>query len=159
MFSTLPTTPTLNAATGMSSRTRRAWSTTQSASTACRFSTPAVSCTVIAVTTDKAWHPIAVSVSRSACTPAPPVGSAAAKASTIEGEGMAAKYRRSVQAARRSGYDATAHCNSSQPNDGKARIQNLDVPDLRLHLQRRGGSARGGDPGRDPLGRRTHELD
>jgi len=38
------------------------------------------------------------------------------------------------KAARRSGYDATAHCNLSQPDDGKARFQNLDVFDLRLRL-------------------------
>src|SRR5882672_8179839 len=63
------------------------------------------------------------------------------------------------QAARRSGYDAAAHCNSSQPNDGKARIQNLDVLDLRLHIQRGGGSSGGRNTGGDPLGGRTHELD
>src|SRR6266699_325038 len=53
MFSMLPTIPTLNAATGISSSTKRAWSTTHSGSTACMFSTPAVSWTVIAVITEK----------------------------------------------------------------------------------------------------------
>src|SRR5436190_19099497 len=139
MFSMLPTIPTLNATTGISSSTRRAWSTTHSGSTACRFSTPAVSCTVIAVITESAWQPIAASVSRSACTPAPPVGSAAENASTIGGrveEDMGSEETGGGwQAARRSGYDAgQIHCNPSQPNDGKARFQNLDVFDLRLRL-------------------------
>src|SRR5690348_5784938 len=99
------------------------------------------------------------SVRRSACTPAPPLGSAAANARTMGGEDMAAKYRRCWQAARRSGYDATAHCNSSQPDDGKARIQNLDVSDLRIRLQRGGGSARGGNPRGNALGGYPDELD
>ena len=38
-----------------------------------------------AVITDNGWHPILAMVSRSACKPAPPVGSLAAKESTIGG--------------------------------------------------------------------------
>lgn len=54
-----------------------------------------VSCTVIAVTTDNGWHPKLASVSRSACIPAPPLGSLAAKLKTIGGvsaTGMSARY-------------------------------------------------------------------
>ena len=53
MLSRLPNTPILNASTGMSSSRQRAWSATHSASIAWIASTPRVSCTVIAVTTDK----------------------------------------------------------------------------------------------------------
>ncbi len=85
MFSMLPTMPTLNAATGMSSSTQRAWSATHSASSAITSSTPMVSWIVTAVTTDKGWQPMLASVSMSACKPAPPLGSVAANASTIGG--------------------------------------------------------------------------
>ena len=39
----------------------------------------------MAVITESAWHPIDDIVSKSACIPAPPVGSVAAKARTIGG--------------------------------------------------------------------------
>ncbi len=80
-----PSTPSLKAATGMSSSTRRAWRSTHSDSIASRPSTPRVSCTETAVSTDNGWQPRLASVSRSACRPAPPVGSEAAKARTIGG--------------------------------------------------------------------------
>ena len=92
MFSIDPSTPSLNAATGMSSRSFLAWSTTQSLSIASKSSTPRVSWTVRAVTTERGWQPMLASVRRSACRPAPPVGSEAAKVSTIGGrEGMEGK--------------------------------------------------------------------
>ena len=72
---------------------------------------------------------------------------------------MAAKYRRCWQAARRSGYDATDHCNPSQLDDGKARIQNLDVFDLRIRIQRGGRSSGGRDTTGDPVGGHPDELD
>src|SRR5713101_134716 len=65
----------------------------------------------------------------------------------------------SWQAALRSGYDATAHCNPSQPNDGKARFQNLDVFDLRIHLRRSGRITGGRNPCGDALGGHPDELD
>ena len=83
MLSTLPSTPILNASTGMSSSRQRAWSATHSASSASMPSTPRVSCTVIAVTTDSGWQPMLASVKRSACRPAPPDGSDAANVSTM----------------------------------------------------------------------------
>src|SRR6266513_144192 len=86
MFSSDPNTPSLKAATRMSSSRCLAWPATQSASTARMPSTPRVSCTVSAVTTESGWHPMPASVKRSACSPAPPVGSDAAKVSTIGGE-------------------------------------------------------------------------
>jgi len=58
---------------------------TQSESMAMTPSTPAVSWTVIAVTTDRGWQPRADSVRMSACRPAPLVGSVAANASTMGG--------------------------------------------------------------------------
>ena len=85
MFSTLPSTPILNASTGMSSSRQRAWSATQSASIGSTPSTPSVSCTVIAVITDSGWQPMLASVSMSACMPAPPEGSDAAKVRTSGG--------------------------------------------------------------------------
>src|SRR5260370_16324555 len=63
------------------------------------------------------------------------------------------------QAALRSGYDATAHCNPSQPDDGKARFQNLDVFDLWIHLRRSGRITGGRDPSGDALGGHPDELD
>jgi hypothetical protein len=48
-------------------------------------STPRVSCTVIAVTTDSGWQPMLANVRMSACSPAPPVGSDAANVSTMGG--------------------------------------------------------------------------
>ena len=48
---------------------------------------PFCSCTVIPVTTDRGWQPSAARVSTSACSPAPPVGSVAAKVRTIGGMG------------------------------------------------------------------------
>src|SRR5688572_12376799 len=66
----------------MSSRMQRAWSATQSGSSGKKDSTPAVSWTVIAVTTESGWHPMLASASKSACKPAPLVGSVAAKVST-----------------------------------------------------------------------------
>ena len=69
MFSTLPSTPILNASTGMSSSSARAWSATQSASIASMPSTPVVSCTVSAVITDNGWQPMLASVRMSACMP------------------------------------------------------------------------------------------
>ena len=48
-------------------------------------STPSESCTVIAVITDSGWQPMLASVRRSACMPAPPEGSDAAKVSTSGG--------------------------------------------------------------------------
>ena len=80
-------TPTLKATTGMSSRMQRAWSATQSGSSARKPSTPAVSCTVMAVTTESGWHPMLASVRMSACRPAPEVGSVAAKVRTAGGTG------------------------------------------------------------------------
>jgi hypothetical protein len=90
MTSTLPSMPSLNAATGMSSSRARAWSATQSASSGRTPSTPAVSCTVIAVTTESGWQPRLARVKMSACSPAPPVGSEAANVSTIGGDRLAA---------------------------------------------------------------------
>jgi len=49
-------------------------------------STPRVSCTVIAVTTDKGWQPMLANVRMSACSPAPPEGSDAANVSTMGGK-------------------------------------------------------------------------
>ena len=86
MISTLPSSPILNTATGMSSSTQRAWSATHSASSGNTSSTPTVSCTVTAVTTDSAWQPMLESVRMSACRPAPPLGSVAANVSTIGGD-------------------------------------------------------------------------
>ena len=86
MFSTLPSTPSLNASTGMSSSSWRAWSATQSASIGSTLSTPSVSCTVSAVITDSGWQPMLASVRRSACMPAPPDGSDALNVSTMGGE-------------------------------------------------------------------------
>ena len=86
MFSTLPSAPILNASTGMSSSRQRAWSATQSASIGSTPSTPVVSCTVSAVTTESGWQPMLASVSRSACMPAPPDGSEAANVSTTGGD-------------------------------------------------------------------------
>ena len=89
MFSIEPSTPSLKAAMGMSSRSFLAWSITQSLSIASTSSTPRVSWTVSAVTTESGWHPMLASVRRSACSPAPPVGSEAANVSTMGGrEGM-----------------------------------------------------------------------
>jgi hypothetical protein len=45
-----------------------------------------VSCAVIAVSTESGWQPRLAMLSRSACNPAPPVGSDAAKARTIGGD-------------------------------------------------------------------------
>ncbi len=58
---------------------------THSASSAWTPSTPIVSCTVIAVTTDSGWQPMLASVRMSACKPAPPDGSVAAKVRTRGG--------------------------------------------------------------------------
>jgi hypothetical protein len=51
--------------------------------------TPTVSWTVSAVITDNGWQPNADKVIRSACIPAPPDGSLAAKVRTIGGDGVA----------------------------------------------------------------------
>jgi hypothetical protein len=75
----------LNAATGISSSTQRAWSATQSASIGLTSSTPMVSWTVIAVTTDSGWQPMLESVMMSDCRPAPPLGSVAANTRTMGG--------------------------------------------------------------------------
>jgi hypothetical protein len=91
MDSAPPSMPSLNAATGTSSSSMRAWSATHSASIARISSTPAVSCTVMAVITDSGWQPMLASVSRSAWMPAPPVGSDAAKLSTSGGVGLGEK--------------------------------------------------------------------
>ena len=85
-FSADPTTPTLNAATLVSASRRLACRRTRSAASVSRCSTPLVSCTVSAVTTESGWQPRAASVSKSACRPAPPVGSEAAKVRTIGGD-------------------------------------------------------------------------
>ena len=55
----LASAPTLKAATGMSSSSTRAWSTTQSASISCMSSTRAVSAISSAVMTDRPWQPSA----------------------------------------------------------------------------------------------------
>jgi len=81
-FSAEPSTPSLKASTAMSSSRRRACSATDAASSARRRDTPRVSCTVNPVSTDSGWQPRAAMVSTSACSPAPPVGSEAAKVST-----------------------------------------------------------------------------
>ena len=57
------------------------------ASSGITSSTPVVSWTVIAVTTDSGWQPMLASVRMSACSPAPPLGSVAAKTRTIGGVG------------------------------------------------------------------------
>ena len=49
-------------------------------------STPRVSCTVIAVTTDSGWQPMLANVRMSACRPAPPEGSDAANVITMGGK-------------------------------------------------------------------------
>ena len=105
MLSTLPNTPILNASTGMSSSRQRAWSATHSASSAWIASTPRVSCTVIAVTTDKGWQPMLANVRMSACRPAPPEGSDAANVSTMGGNSgsVSADMARPREAAERGG--------------------------------------------------------
>ncbi|MNT67476.1 hypothetical protein D3C72_2056270 [compost metagenome] len=74
-FSTLPSAPILMAATDMSSSSTRAWSETQSGSTACTSSTRAVSLINRPVVTDRPWQPKAEKVARSAWMPIAPTGS------------------------------------------------------------------------------------
>src|SRR6478672_4801011 len=141
MFSTLPSTPSLNASTGMSSSSWRAWSATHSESIASTLATPSVSCTVIAVITDSGWQPMLASVSRSACSPAPPDGSEPAKVSTMGGVsarsfGMDEPRARGVKGNRRVGllqFAILVHRTAPLVLDEK-----VHVPDLRLDL-RRGG--------------------
>ena len=68
-------------------------------------STPRVSCTVIAVTTDNGWQPMLANVRMSACRPAPPEGSDAANVSTMGGNSgsVSAGMARPLEAAERGG--------------------------------------------------------
>ena len=89
-------------------------------------STPRVSCTVIAVTTDSGWQPMLANVRMSACRPAPPVGSDAANVSTIGGKsgslsaGIAGAARESAAAARNA--DESAQARRRVPFGRLARI-------------------------------------
>src|SRR5579862_3701465 len=169
MFSTLPRTPILNASTGMSSSSERAWSATQSASIASIASTPIVSCTVSAVITDSGWQPRLERVSRSACTPAPPDGSDAAKARTIGGKAGSESWRIGSVVAFEDGahgariatlrfYSMTSVCRFARgletvrerPSD-----EEIHVPDLRLDLRRGAGLARGRHSAGNALGGRA----
>src|SRR5690606_17353158 len=74
--------PVLNAATGMSSSTARACAITSSVGMARNCLMPRVSWAATAVTTGAGWQPRLASVSVSAASPAPAVGSVPPKAST-----------------------------------------------------------------------------
>jgi len=94
---------------------------------------------------------MAASVKESAWTPAPPVGSAAAKARNDGRGGLAAKYRRWMAGGSPLGMMQRLYCNSSQPMTEKQEFKNWDVLDLRLISARRGSRRR--DTGGDPAGR------
>src|SRR5262245_48797938 len=165
MFSTLPITPILIASTGTSSSRQRAWSATQSASIASTPSTPAVSCTVSAVTTDSGWQPMLATVSRSACSPAPPDGSEAANESTIGGNSVALSAGIWEAAGANGGrlrqdcYNfefysiappALAGLPAAAPD---LHDEEIHVPDLRLDLRRGNRRARRRHSARHAVGR------
>src|SRR3989441_3117870 len=173
MFSTLPSTPILMASTGMSSSTQRAWSATQSESIASTPSTPAVSCTVSAVTTEGGWQPMLASVSRSACSPAPLVGSDAANVRTIGGNadcGSLMAEMHSADALEATFARGIATISDStpppsilgQPPEGAPldrHDEKIHVLDLRVDLRRGARFARRRPCAGNEMGGRAAELD
>lgn len=87
MPSALPRNPTFQAATGTSSRMDRACSTMQSPSSVWWSKTSAVSRMTMAVTTGRAWAPMAAMVATSPALPPAPLGSLALKLMTQAGGG------------------------------------------------------------------------